>query len=122
MEANPDEDFNSQVFAVYSAQDPYLKIFKRTYYCSNNDANHRKSVDLTLCQSMKVLRKNTLDTRKSQLSKLEWLKEMIIKFDAPWKFKWDIVILLIAIGNCIFIPLTLSFTMIDEELNKNKAY
>lgn len=39
-----------------------------------------------------------------------------IKYDEPWKFYWDGVILLLAIGNCIFIPLTLSFETIREAI------
>jgi hypothetical protein len=45
-----------------------------------------------------------------------------IRANEPWKFWWDIIILLIAIFNSITIPLTLTFTQIDAALENSDAY
>jgi hypothetical protein len=42
----------------------------------------------------------------------------LLKYDDPKKFYWDQVILIIAIYNCVFIPLTLCFQEINILMSK----
>lgn len=53
---------------------------------------------------------------------LHWLLDHPIKFDEPMKLKWDIVIILLAVWNSLFIPLTLAFPEYEERYKTNPYY
>lgn len=91
--------------------DPEFKDLLKSYA-------HYKEEDYKLPTIEDAVEQDKQETQKRWYS----IFFITIRANDPWKFWWDIVILVFAIFNSLTIPLTLTFEEINKQLSENTFY